>query len=143
MWKSHGLSKTKNWNVWQSMLQRCNNSNNKDYINYGGRGIKVCEDWLEYINFYNWSMTNGHCEGVSIDRINSNGDYESSNCRWIANKEQQNNKRNNIHILYEGKILTLTELAEITNINREVLEMRYIRGDRDERLIRPVRKRIA
>lgn len=143
MWKRHGLSKTKNWNVWQSMLQRCNNSNNKDYINYGGRGIKVCEEWLEYINFYNWSMTNGYCEGVSIDRINSNGDYEPSNCRWITNKEQQNNKRNNIHILYEGKILTLTELAEITNINREVLEMRYIRGDRDERLIRPVRKRIA
>lgn len=143
MWKRHGLSKTKNWNVWQSILQRCNNSNNKDYINYGGRGIKVCEDWLEYINFYNWSMTNGYCEGVSIDRINSNGDYEPSNCRWITNKEQQNNKRNNIHILYEGKTLTLTELAEITNINREVLEMRYIRGDRDERLIRPVRKRIA
>ncbi len=143
MWKRHGLSKTKNWNVWQSMLQRCNNSNNKDYINYGGRGIKVCEDWLEYINFYNWSIENGYCEGVSIDRINPNGDYEPFNCRWITNKEQQNNKRNNIHILYEGKILTLTELAEITNINREVLEMRYIRGDRDERLIRLVRKRIA
>ena len=95
MWKRHGLSKTKNWNVWQSMLQRCNNSNSKDYPNYGGRGVKVCEEWLEYINFYNWSIENGYCEGVSIDRINSNGDYEPSNCRWITNKEQQNNKRNN------------------------------------------------
>lgn len=143
MWKRHGLSKTKNWNVWQSMLQRCNNMNSKDFYNYGGRGIKVCEEWLEYINFYNWSIENGYCEGASIDRINPNGDYEPFNCRWITNKEQQNNKRNNIHILYEGKILTLTKLAEITDINREVIEMRYIRGDRGERLIRPVRKRSA
>jgi hypothetical protein len=143
MWRRHGFSKTKNWNVWQSMLQRCNNSNNKDYTNYGGRGIKVCEDWLEYINFYNWSMINGYCEGVSIDRVNPDGNYEPTNCRLITNKEQQNNKRNNIHIIYEGKILTLTELAEIRGIKREVLEMRYIRGDREERLVRPVRKRIA
>ncbi len=143
MWRRHGFSKTKNWNVWQSILQRCNNSNNKDYTNYGGRGIKVCEDWLEYINFYNWSMINGYCEGVSIDRVNPDGNYEPTNCRWITNKEQQNNKRNNIHIIYEGKILTLTELAEIRGIKREVLEMRYIRGDRGERLVRPVRKRVA
>ncbi|MDU1413435.1 MAG: helix-turn-helix transcriptional regulator [Clostridium sp.] len=143
MWKRHGLSKTKNWNVWQSMLQRCNNENCKDYYLYGARGIKVCNEWYEYINFYNWSMKNGYDEGVSIDRINTNGDYEPSNCRWITNKQQQNNKRNNIHIIYEGTFLTLTELAEKIGISRDVLEMRYIRGDRGERLVRPVRKRIA
>ena len=143
MWKRHGLSKTKNWNVWQSMLQRCNNSNNKDFYLYGARGIKVCDEWKEYINFYNWSIQNGYEEGTSIDRINSNGYYEPNNCRWITNKEQQNNKRNNIHIIYEGKISTLTKLAEEIGIKREVLEMRYIRGDRGERLIRPVRKRSA
>lgn len=143
MWKRHGLSKSKNWNVWQSMLQRCNNSNNKDYYNYGARGVKVCDEWMEYINFYNWSMKNGYTDGVSIDRVNPNGNYEPSNCRWITNKMQQNNKRNNIHIIYEGTPLTLTELAEKTGINRDTLEMRYIRGDRQERLIRPVRKRCA
>lgn len=143
MWKRHGLSKTKNWNIWQSMLQRCNNSNNKDYYNYGARNVKVCEEWNEYINFYNWSIQNGYDEGLSIDRVDPNGNYEPSNCRWITNKMQQNNKRNNIHIIYEGTSLTLTELAEKTGIKRDTLEMRYIRGDRNERLYRPVRKKCA
>lgn len=143
MWKRHGLAKTKNWNVWQSMLQRCNNSNNKDYPNYGGRGIKVCEEWKEYINFYNWSMQNGYGDSVSIDRIDVNKSYEPSNCRWVTDKEQQNNKRNTIYVEYNNKEYTLSDLSEITDIKRETLEMRYIRGDRGERLIRQLRKRIA
>ncbi len=143
MWKRHGFAKTKNWNVWQSMLQRCNNINNKDYPNYGDRGIKVCEDWKEYINFYNWSMKNGYGDSVSIDRIDVNKSYEPSNCRWVTIKEQQNNKRNTIYVEYNNKEYTLSDLSEITDIKRETLEMRYIRGDRGERLIRQLRKRIA
>lgn len=143
--KKHGLAKkSKLYSIWVMMKQRCYNMNNKDYINYGARGIQVYDEWMHnYLKFHNWAYINGYREGLSLDRIDVNGNYEPNNCKWSTLIEQANNKRNNIHILYEDKLLTLTELSDVTGINRDVLEMRYIRGDRDERLIRPVRKRIA
>ncbi|MBS6006866.1 MAG: hypothetical protein KIB43_07875 [Clostridium baratii] len=140
----HGLSRTKLYHVWVMMKQRCFNSCNKDYKDYGARGITVYEEWIhDYKVFHKWAITAGYEEGLTLDRINPNGNYEPNNCRWITNAEQQNNKRNTIHVLYNDRLITLTELSIITNIKRETLEMRYIRGDRGERLIRPVRKRTA
>lgn len=141
----HGLAKkTKLYGRWVAMKQRCYNSNNKDYCNYGNRGIKVCDEWLhDYLKFHNWAYDNGYNDGLSLDRINPNGNYEPSNCRWITNKLQQNNKRKTIYIIYEGTPITLSELEDKTGIKRDTLEMRYIRGDRDERLYRPVRKRAS
>lgn len=142
--KRHGLRYTKLYCVWGMMKQRCLNIKNKDYKDYGARGITVYEKWIhDYKVFYEWAITAGYKEGLTLDRINSNGNYEPNNCRWITNAEQQNNKRNTIHVLYNDRLITLTELSIITNIKRETLEMRYIRGDRGERLIRPVRKRTA
>ncbi|WP_297634465.1 hypothetical protein [uncultured Clostridium sp.] len=141
--KIHGLRNTKLYSVWGMMKQRCFNKSNKDYYNYGARGITVCEEWLDICKFYSWAMDNGYREGVTLDRINSNGNYEPDNCRWITNKEQQNNKRNNIRVLYNNTFITLTELSEITGINRRTLEIRYIRGDRGNRLIRPIRKKVC
>ncbi|WP_051986904.1 hypothetical protein [Clostridium celatum] len=141
----HGLAKKTNlYGRWVMMKQRCYNPNNKDYYNYGARGIKVCNEWRNnYLNFHNWAYTNGYNDKFSIDRINVNGDYEPDNCRWVDNNVQANNKSCTIFVDYEGINITLTELSKLTGIRRETLEMRYIRGDRGERLIRAVRKRIS
>ena len=140
----HGQSRTKLYHVWVMMKQRCYNANNKDFKDYGARGIKVDSSWKnEYNNFYRWAVEAGYKEGLTIDRINPNGNYEPNNCRWFTNREQQNNKRNTIHVIYKDKIVTLSELSSLTGIKRENLEMRYIRGDRGDRLIRKVRKRSA
>lgn len=145
--RKHGKANTKIYHVFLTIKQRCLNIKNKDYKDYGGRGISICEEWLDkecgFINFYNWSIKNGYEEGLTIDRINVNCGYEPSNCRWITNAEQQKNKRNTIYIEFKNRTVTLSELIELTGIDRKTIEMRYIRGDRGERLIRPVRKRTA
>lgn len=95
---THGLCYTRLHGVWASMKSRCYNPNNKRYKNYGGRGIKVCDEWQEFRPFYNWAIANGYDENAprgqyTIDRIDVNGDYEPHNCRWITIEEQQKNKQ--------------------------------------------------
>ena len=98
----HGLAKkTKLYGRWVMMKQRCYNSNNKDYYNYGARGIKVCDEWRNsYLNFHNWAYANGYNDMLSIDRIDVNGDYEPDNCRWVDKNIQANNKSCTIYIDY-------------------------------------------
>lgn len=88
----HGMYGTKINKVWNSMRDRCNNPKHPYYNRYGGRGIVVCERWNEFINFYN-DMHATYKEGLELDRINNDGNYEPSNCRWTTRKEQCNNKR--------------------------------------------------
>ena len=92
--KTHGLSKTKLYYVWGDMRKRCNNPKHHAYHYYGGREIKVCEEWdKSFISFYNWAINNGYREGLTIDRINNNGNYEPSNCRWVTMSVQCKNRR--------------------------------------------------
>lgn len=93
---THGLSGTRIYNIWIGMRDRCNNPKNDSYKYYGGRGIKVCEEWYKsFESFYKWAMSNGYKEHLTIDRINNDKGYEPDNCRWATYKEQNNNKRNN------------------------------------------------
>lgn len=91
---THGKTNTRLFNIWRGMKLRCLNKNNKDYKNYGGRGITVCDEWEnDFLTFYNWAISNGYSEKLKIDRVNNDGNYEPSNCRWATNETQGRNTR--------------------------------------------------
>lgn len=117
---------TKLYRVWLGMRDRCNNPNNKGYKNYGGRGIKICEEWNVFNNFKVWSYDHGYEEnsGLSIDRIDVNGNYEPSNCRWATVKEQANNTRRNVYMTIDGETKSVPEWAEIYGVNQETVRRR-------------------
>jgi hypothetical protein len=109
----------------QGMKARCYNSNSDSYKYYGGRGITICDEWRNsYKAFKEWAINNGYRDDLTIDRIDVNGNYEPSNCRWITNKEQQRNKRTNHLIECNGDIKPLCEWAEIYGINAETIVCR-------------------
>ena len=114
---THGKTKTRLYNIYSKMLQRCYNTNNKDYSNYGKRGIIVYNEWLNnFMTFYNWSIENGYKDNLTLDRIDVNGNYEPTNCRWATVFEQQNNKRNNLIIYYNGEKKSLSEWIKKLNL---------------------------
>lgn len=121
--KTHGMHKTSEYNSWSNMRQRCQNPNNHVYHHYGGRGIKVCERWEDFGNFIA-DMGRKPTPKHSIDRIDVNGNYEPSNCRWATQKEQNNNRSNNRYITYKNKTNTLSQWSDILQINQKILRKR-------------------
>jgi hypothetical protein len=111
-WFRHNDSRSRLYRVWEHMLRRCNKPNNRAYASYGGRGIKVCNEWHDYLVFRNWAKTSGYQEGLSIDRINNDAGYCPENCRWATAKEQMNNRRVCVFIEHQGKRQTLTQWSE-------------------------------
>lgn len=126
MYNKHNMSETKIYKIWDKMKRRCRDKNNK---NYGGRGIKMCDEWKDnFISFYNWAINNGYKDNLTIDRIDVNGDYCPENCRWATYKEQANNRRNNRFLFYDGHKFTVSELAEKYGIKRATLSQRLKLG---------------
>lgn len=99
---THRMSETRLYNIWTLMHSRCVNPNNPGYLRYGGRGVTICEEWLSFENFKNWAMANGYSDRLSIDRIDVNGNYEPSNCRWATRSQQVINRRPFGIIPYDG-----------------------------------------
>lgn len=124
----HGQSHTKLFYVWNSMKSRCENQKNKSYKDYGAKGISVCEEWHDSANFFEWALRNGYKEGLEIDRIDVNGNYEPSNCRWINRLENANNKTNNKYISHNGETKTLAEWSRFYDVNYKNLSRLLIKG---------------
>lgn len=120
-------SKTNLYKVWSKMKCRCVNSNNPKYKNYGARGIKVCDRWMNSFESFLEDMGE-QPEGTSLDRINNDGDYEPSNCRWATSEQQNNNKRNTAYLTYNGKTQSLTQWARELEIAKTSLQNRLLRG---------------
>lgn len=137
----HGKRKTRLYKIWDGMKQRCYNTNDKGYKNYGGRGITVCDEWKnDFMNFYDWAMQNGYDESAprgqcTIDRINNDGNYEPSNCRWVDMKVQLNNMTSNRMITYNGETHNMKERSKINKIKYEVLKYRLNIGWTMEKII--------
>ena len=124
----HNMSKTRVYEIWSAMLKRTLKTYNHNYKDYGARGITVCEEWKTFTNFYNWAINNGYQENLTIDRIDNNGNYEPSNCRWATKVQQANNKRDTIRLSNSGKTKTLSEWAIYYNMNYQKAWQRYNRG---------------
>lgn len=129
--------------IWDSMKKRCCNPNEPAYKNYGGRGIKVCNEWLNsFFAFREWATENGYSDDLSIDRIDVNGNYCPENCRWVDAKTQCNNRRNNHAITFMGETHTISEWSKITGIHQDVILYRIKAGwDVERALTEKVRVR--
>lgn len=115
----HDKSYSKLYRIWAGMKARCNNPKNTVYKYYGGKGVRVCEEWLDSSNFIKWALENGYKEGLTIDRIDSNGIYEPSNCRWATMKVQNNNTSQNHFETINGVRRTISEWADFLGVRHE------------------------
>ena len=126
--KTHGGSGTRLYKTWCSMKERCARVGDKSYPRYGGRGIRVCEEWKnDFDAFRSWAYHAGYNDFLSIDRINVNGNYEPSNCRWATQKTQANNKRNSRKINYNERLLTIAQWANITGVPEATIRARLFK----------------
>lgn len=124
----HGMYGTKLYHIWNGMTGRCMNPNNKDYPNYGGRGIRVCEEWKTPELFFGWAFLSGYNVDLTLDRIDYNQGYFPENCRWISIDAQQRNKRNNHILEYKGESHCIAEWSEIVGIPKQTILSRIRRG---------------
>lgn len=126
----HKMSGTRIYNIWVGIKDRCYNPHNARYHRYGGRGIAVCEEWLhDFSAFYSWALENGYKENLTIDRIDNNGNYCPTNCRWANVKEQCNNRSTNVKITIGNSTRTLTEWCEIFDLDVKSVLAKYHRNE--------------
>ena len=134
--RKHGLSRGKDhkhtrlYGRWSNIKDRCCNPNSKDYERYGGRGIKICDEWKnDFLAFYNWSMNNGYSDELQIDREDNSKGYSPENCRWVTTKQNSNNRRSSIKVSIWGCEKSLLELSEEFNVPYQTLWKHFKIGD--------------
>ena len=138
-WK-HGKSGTPLYHVYRHMIDRCYDQNNPKFNIYGGRGITVCDEWRnDSSTFFKWADDNGYVSGLTLDRINVNGNYEPDNCRWATLKQQANNRRNTIYVNIDGLNYTLRDISDMTGIKMGTLWYRVKNGIIGNDIIKPIK----
>lgn len=125
----HGGSRTRLYDIWSCMKQRCCNRHHVHYGNYGGRGIGICDEWrLNFTMFREWAMAHGYADTLSMDRIDNDGGCSPGNCRWVDARAQANWRKNNHVLAVEGKAHTISEWARISGIGKTTIRGRLKRG---------------
>lgn len=143
MFRKHGDVGSRLYNIWENMRRRTGNAENPSYRWYGGKGVKVCDEWQEsFASFREWALKNGYRDDLTIDRINVSGDYCPENCRWATTKQQSRNRTDNRLLTMDGETHCATDWAEILGISRQAL---FIRTSRykdwpDEKILLGARK---
>ena len=141
----HSMAGTRLDRIYHAMVTRCTNPNFYEYKHYGGKGVAICDEWLQCKTvFFDWAYANGYNDTLSLDRIDCQGNYEPNNCRWSNGIVQANNKTNNIFLTFDGQTLTIAEWSRIKRIAYQTLKDRVRRygWDAASALTTPVRKRI-
>lgn len=124
----HGFANERIYRIWQDIKSRCYNKNNKSYYRYGKRGILMCEEWKDPKVFIKWAIANGYKDNLTIDRIDVNGNYEPTNCRWLTRQEQLKNTSRNIYITYNGETLCAQDWCNRFGLRNNVVIRRYRAG---------------
>lgn len=140
----HGGRHTRLYTIWRHMKSRCTNPNDKKYYRYGARGIKVCQEWLDFVAFREWALANGYDDKLTIDRIDNDGNYEPSNCKWSTAKEQANNRGYRVDttvLTWNGETHSLSEWSAILDIKYNTLLERKRKGWELPELFAPVHHR--
>lgn len=139
---THGKRDTRLFSIWSGMKTRCYNENTDSFKYYGGKGVIICDEWLnDFQTFYDWSMSNGYWDNLTIDRIDVNGNYAPDNCRWTTYKIQSTNRTNNHFVRINNETKALSEWAEESGINYHTVQDRLRRGwSHEAALFEPLRR---
>jgi hypothetical protein len=142
---THGMVGTRLYNIWKGMTKRCRLTTTPSWRHYGGRGVRVCDEWRnDFRNFHSWALANGYADNLTIDRFpNKDGDYEPSNCRWATQADQVRNTRRNRLISNRGRTVTVTELAREHGLAPDTLIKRLNKNMDLERALTTVSRRSA
>lgn len=124
---THNQTNTRLYSIWRGMKRRCYNPNDKSYQKwYGAKGIRMCDEWKNnFMSFHDWSISNGYTEDMTIDRIDSFGNYEPSNCRWVNHQAQAMNKSNNVRLTYNEETLTVADWARKLKVAQSTIKRRF------------------
>lgn len=124
--KSHGMSKTRLYKTWKGIKDRCNNQRECTNAYYHAKGITYCPEWERFEPFMEWALANGYNDSLEIDRIDFNGNYEPSNCRWVTKAQQNRNKSSNIYVEYNGQTMCLADAIKASGMKEETARHRYV-----------------
>lgn len=131
----NGDSNTRLYRIWYNMHKRCEDPKRDHYDKYGGRGIRVCDEWSNFSTFKKWALAHGYSDNLSIDRIDFDGNYEPQNCRWISQKEQMQNISTNRHITYNGQTYTVSQFAAFLGVPNYTIHNHLKAGWTAERMV--------